>query len=38
MAGSHDIPSTSTISRAVIPEGFEREIDDLEEAGSHRRI
>ena len=29
MAGSHDIPSTSTISRAVIPEGFEREIDDL---------
>jgi hypothetical protein len=29
MAGSHNVPSTSTISRAVIPEGFEREIDDL---------
>jgi hypothetical protein len=28
MAGSHDIPSTSTISRTVISEGFEREIDD----------
>ena len=30
MAGSHDIPSTTTISRTVIFEGFEREIDDLE--------
>jgi len=28
MAGSHDIPSTTTISRTVIPEGLEREIDD----------
>jgi hypothetical protein len=29
MVGSHDIPSTTAISRAVILEGFEREIDDL---------
>lgn len=28
MAGSLDIPSTTTISRTVISEGFDREIDD----------